>query len=339
MKSSSIGYTALMQQLKKQQLAPLYWLEGEEEYYIDQLLDVFENRLLSDQEKDFNLHIFYGEEADWRDVVNACRQYPVFAARQVVILKEAQQMPLAQLQKLETYIAHPLASTVLVVAYKHGKIDGRTAFAKLIREKGVYFASPQIYEEQIPQWIEQHLQEKGLKATPQAIHMLAEHIGNDLTRISMELEKIRLNLKAQQEIDEHLVEQYVGISREYNVFQLQDAIGKKDIPRILKMLHYFNLNPRSAPLQLIIASLYQYFVRLWQLHALRHLPDKAVAEQLGIHPFFLKQYYAASQQYPRSVVERNILLLYAYNLKSVGIDQVVLDESSLLQEMIFRLIS
>ncbi|QOR75353.1 MAG: DNA polymerase III subunit delta [Thermoflavifilum sp.] len=339
MKSTSISYPALLQQLQKQQLSPLYWLEGEEEYYIDRLIAVFENQLLSEQEKDFNLHIFYGEEADWRDVVNACRQYPAFAARQVVILKEAQQMPLSQLQKLETYIAHPLASTIFVVAYKHGKIDGRTSFGKLIREKCVYFASAQIYEEQIPQWIEQYLQEKGLKATPQAIHMLAEHIGNDLTRISMELEKIRLNLKDQQEIDEHLVEQYVGISREYNVFQLQDAIGKKDVARILNILRYFSLNPRSAPLQLVIASLYQYFVKLWQLHSMRNLTDKAVADQLGIHPFFLKQYYAAAQQYPKPIVERNILLLHAYNLKSVGIEPITGDESSLLQEMIFRLIS
>ncbi|MBX6379569.1 MAG: DNA polymerase III subunit delta [Thermoflavifilum aggregans] len=339
MKATSISYPALMQQLRKKQLSPVYWLEGEEEYYIDQLLEVFENHLLSEQEKDFNLHVFYGEEADWRDVINACRQYPAFAERQVVILREAQQMPLSHLQKLEAYITHPLTSTVFVVAYKHGKTDGRTAFGRLIREKAVYFVSQPIYEEQIPQWIEQHLQETGLKATPQAIHMLAEHIGNDLTRISMELEKIRLNLKDQQVIDEHLVEQYVGISREYNVFQLQDAIGKKDMTRILHILHYFSLNPRSAPMQLVIASLYQYFVKLWQLHSMRNLTDKALADQLGIHPFFLKQYLAAARQYPKQVVERNILLLHTYNLKSVGMDQVTYDESSLLQEMIFRLIS
>ncbi|MCL6524095.1 MAG: DNA polymerase III subunit delta [Thermoflavifilum sp.] len=338
MKSTSISYSALRQQLQQEQYAPIYWLEGDEAYFIDKLVQFFETQVLTEQERDFNLHIFYGEEADWRDVVNACRQYPVFAQRQVVILKEAQQMPMSQMQKLETYIAQPLASTIFVVAYKHAKLDNRTSFARLIREKGIHFVSPVIYDEQLPNWIEQYLSEIKLKATPQAIHMLAEHIGNDLSRISMEIEKIRVNLKQQQIIDEHVVEKYVGISREYNVFQLQDALADKNLPRIMGILRYFSMNPRSAPLQLVISSLYQFFVKLWQLHSLQGVSEKTAAEHLGVHPFFLKRYKQATQYYSKQVVERNILLLHAYNLKSVGIDQVPVEESALLQELVFRLL-
>ena len=173
---------------KKGVFKPVYWLEGEEEYFIDKVVDYAEHHILNESESSFNLSVFYGRDTAWSDVVNACRRYPMFAERQVVLLKEAQQM--RDVEKLEGYVEKPLASTVFVVSYKDKKVDGRTKFAKVLKEKGVFVSTKKMYDNQLPDWTQEMVQSKGLSISPKGLALLVDRIGNDLTRIENEIEKI-----------------------------------------------------------------------------------------------------------------------------------------------------
>src|SRR5882757_8209569 len=210
---------------KKLKFKPVYWLEGEEEYYIDKLMQYAEHQILSEADAGFNLTVFYGNDADWTAVINACRRYPMFAERQVVLLKEAQQM--RDIDKLEPYIEKPLSSTVFVVSYKEKKVDGRSKLAKLLKEKAEIFSTKKMYDNQLPEWTNELVQSKGYSISQKALLLLVDHIGNDLSRIDNEIEKLLVNLTGRNNITEDDIERYVGISKEYNVFELQDAFAKK----------------------------------------------------------------------------------------------------------------
>ena len=319
---------------KKNKFKPVYWFEGEEEYYIDQLVDVAEHHILTEAESGFNLSVFYGKDASWADVVNACMRYPMFGDKQVVILKEAQQMK--ELDKLEAYIEKPLTSTIFVVAHKEKKVDGRSKLARLLKEKGEVLTTKKMYDNELPAWTQEFIENKGYQPTQKAIHLLVDHIGNDLSRIANEIDKVILNLGKRTTITEDDIEAFVGISKEYNVFELQNAVGKKNLLKALQIVQYFESNPKAAPIQLVLPSLYSYFSKVFMLFGAQG-DDKAVAAQTGINAWFMKDYKVTATIYGFDGVQSALLLMHHYNLRSVGVNDTGTEDASLLKEMIYKM--
>ncbi|HMC84660.1 MAG TPA: DNA polymerase III subunit delta, partial [Chitinophagaceae bacterium] len=315
---------------------PVYWLEGEEDYYIDQVMGYAEHHILSEAEAGFNLTVFYGKDAVWADIVNACMRYPMFAERQVVLLKEAQQMK--DIDKLESYIANPLASTIFVVSYKEKRVDGRSKLAKLLKEKGELLSTKKMYENQLPGWITDLAESKGYTFSQKALMLLIEHIGNDLSRINNEIEKLAVNLGSRKTISEDDIEKYIGVSKEYNVFELQDALAKKDLGRALRIIGYFESNPKAAPIQLILPAMYNYFAKVFSIFGMNDKSENAVK------PFFYNNIFAARQaldtlkNYGYEGVEKTILLLHHYNLKSLGVNDIGTADASLLRELAVKMV-
>ncbi len=325
----------ILKDWKNKLFKPLYWLEGEEDYYIDVLMNYAEHNILSEADAGFNLTIFYGKDANWADVVNACRRYPMFAERQVVLLKEAQQMK--DIEKLESYIDNPQPSTVFVVSHKEKKIDGRSKFAKLIKEKGELLQTKKLYDNQLPEWTSELVKMKGLSINQKALMLLVDHIGNDLNRINNEIEKISVNLGERKSITEDDIEEFVGVSKEYNVFELQNAVAKKDLKKAVQIIQYFEGNPKAGPIQMILPTLYNFFSKVYMLHGTSSRDDKAVAAALGVNPFFVKDYIHTAKLYSFEETEKVLLLLEKYNLKSVGVDDAGTEDASLLKEMVLKM--
>ncbi len=326
----------IIQDWKKKIYKPIYWLEGEEGFFINQVMDYAEQHLLPESEKAFNQSVFYGKDADWAAVVNACRRYPMFAERQVVLLKEAQQM--RDISKLEPYIQQPLDSTILVISYKDKKVDGRSKLAKLLKEKGELLSTRKIYENQLPEWVSALAQSKGFSMAPRALSLLIDHIGNDLMRINSEIDKMAINLGSRKTITEDDIETFVGISKEYNAFELQDALVKKDLAKAFRIVQYFQSNPKAGPIQLVLPSLYNFFSKVYMLFGLPSHDEKMAASVLGVNPFFVKDYLLAARNYGLPGIENALLLLHTYNLKSVGINSVSVDDASLMKELIVKII-
>ena len=280
---------------KKKAFKPVYWLEGEEEYYIDKLVDYAEHHILPENEAAFNLSVFYGKDADWAALLNACRRYPMFAERQVVLLKEAQQM--RDIEKLEAYIENPLKSTVFVVSYKEKKVDGRSRLAKLLKEKAELFTTKKMYDNQLPEWTSELVRSKGYSISQKALMLLVDHLGNDLSRIDNEVEKVLVNLGDRKNITEDDIERFVGVSKEYNVFELQDALVKKDLSKAIRIIQYFEGNPKAAPIQMILPALYNFFSKAYILFGQLGKDEKGMAASIGVNPFFMKDYMAAIKNY------------------------------------------
>ncbi len=321
---------------KRKIFKPVYWLEGEEDYFINEVMDFAEEHLLPEEEKAFNLSVFYGKDADWAEVFNACRRYPMFAERQVVLLKEAQQM--RDITKLESYIQQPLDSTVFVVSYKDKKVDGRSKLAKLLREKGELLSTKKMYDNQLPEWVSGLIQSKGLTINEKALSILIDHIGNDLTRIKSEIEKIQINLGTRKTIHEDDIEKFVGISKEYNAFELQSALGRKDLSRALRIIQYFESNPKAAPIQLVLPALYSFFSKVYMIFGIAGPDEKTTAAALGVSPFYVRDYLQAAKNYGFTGTENALLLLHQYNLKSVGVGSVNIEEGGLLKELVTKLV-
>lgn len=320
---------------KKKNFKPLYWLEGEEEYFIDKVVDFAEHNILTETEASFNLSIFYGKDANWADVVNACRRYPMFAERQVVLLKEAQQM--REVEKLESYIENPLSSTIFVVSYKEKKLDARKKFTKLVKERGVLVTTKKLYDRDLPVWTQELLQTKGLTITPKGLALLVEHIGNDLVRIENEIDKLSVNLGKRTNITEEDIEQYIGVSKDYNVFELQSALAAKDLARSIRIIQYFEANPKAGPIQLVLPSLYSFFSKVFMVFGAGTNDEKTIATAIGVNPYFLKDYMQAAKLYNYPGVEKALLLLHQYNLKSVGVGSSGTEAASLLKEMVVKM--
>ncbi|MBO9620090.1 MAG: DNA polymerase III subunit delta [Niabella sp.] len=318
----------------KKTYKPIYWLEGEEDYYIDQLVNYAEEKILSESEASFNLTIFYGRDANWADIVNACRKYPMFSDRQVVILKEAQQ--LKDMDKLEAYFQQPLGSTIFIVAYKDKKLDARTKFAKLVKEKSEFLSTKKIYDNALPEWVNNLVTALGHTITPKAVMLLVDHIGNDLARIENEVQKILINLKDRKSITEEDIENFVGISKDFNIFELQTAIAVKDFPKAIRVIQYFGDNPKAAPIQLVLPSLYAFFSKVFMTYGASG-GDDAIAKQIGVNSFFYKSYAQAAKTYNYEGVERVLLLLHQYNLKSLGINATRIADADLLKEMVVKM--
>ncbi|MGZ3859980.1 MAG: DNA polymerase III subunit delta [Flavisolibacter sp.] len=323
--------------LAKQHYKPVYWLEGDEEYFIDQVLHYAENKILTEGEAGFNLTVFYGRDAAWTDVINACRRYPMFAEKQVVILKEAQGM--RDIEKLEGYIDKPLSSTLLFVAYKNKKLDGRTKLAKMVKDRAVLFSSKKLYDNELPGWTSELVKSKGFSISNKALALLIDHIGNDLGRLNNEIDKLALNLSARKNITEDDIENFVGISKEFNVFELQQAIASKDLYKAIRIVQYFGANPKAGPLPLVFPSLYNFFSKVMLVHAVPGRDEKSIAAAIGVHGFFVKDYIHTAARFVPGEIEKILLLLYEYNLRSLGIHDAGTEDADLLKEMVVKMIA
>jgi DNA polymerase-3 subunit delta len=322
---------------KKNNFKPLYWLEGDEDFFIDEVMNYAEKNILSEADASFNLTTFYGKDANWADIINACRRYPMFAERQVVVLKEAQQMK--DIDKLEPYMENPLHSTVFVVSYKGKTLDGRTKLSRLIKKNGEVFLSKKIYENQLPSWTNGYLQSKGFQITPRALTLLVDHVGNDLSRIANEVDKLSVNISVEKNITEDDIEKYIGVSKEYNIFELQHAFSKKDNAKAIRIIQYFEANPKAVPIQLILPSLYGYFTKIM---AISQLPDRstgAIKSLFYNNPFLVDQALDTLKNYSYSQMENVILLLHDYNLKTIGINSYGASPASLLKELSYKIIN
>lgn len=320
---------------KKKQFKPVYWLEGEEDFFIDKVVSYAEHHILSEAEAGFNLTVFYGKDADWTAVINACRRYPMFAERQVVLLKEAQQM--RDIDKLESYIENPLTSTVFIVSYKEKKVDGRSKLAKLLKEKGEMLTTKKMYDNQLPEWTSELVKSKGYSMSQKALLLLVDHIGNDLSRIDNEIEKVLVNLGDRKNITEDDIEKYVGVSKEYNTFELQSAVGAKDLAKAIRIIAYFEANPKAAPIQLVLPTLYNLFSKTYMIFGQDSRDEKSVASNIGVNPYFVKDYLLAARNYGYQGIEAALLLLHQYNLKSVGVNDSGTEDASLLKEMVAKM--
>ena len=314
---------------KKRNFKPFYWFEGDEEYFIDKAVSFAEQHILNESEAAFNLSIFYGKDAAWADVINACRRYTMFSERQIVILKEAQQM--RDIEKLEPYFENPLISTIFIVAYKNKKLDARKKFSKLVKENGVLLTTKKMYDSQLPEWTQELIKSKGLTISQKGLALLVDHIGNDLTRIENEIDKLTVNLEKRTGITEDDIENYIGVSKEFNVYELQSAMASKNLPAAIRIIQYFEANPKAAPIQLILPSLYGFYSKVFMIFGAGTRDEKTIATTIGINPFFIKDYIKAANLYSYSGIERNLLLLNQYNLRSIGIGDAGTEDASLLK--------
>lgn len=312
---------------------PLYWLEGEEDYFIEQLMSAAPDILLEPGQRDFNLTIFYGRDCQWPELINACRRYPMFSDRQVVLLREAQSMK--DVEKLESYLEQPMASTILIVGYKDKKLDSRKRFAKLVREKGMVLTTRKLYENEVHAWTEQWVKSRKLKMEARAQTLLIDHVGNDLSRLANELEKLLLNVGAASSITESHIEEFIGISKDYNPFELQRALAQRNLPKALQIIQYFESNPKSAPIQLILPTLYSFFSKVMVVF---NAGSGNLAAVLGVPPFAAKEYQQAAQLYGYGGVEQVLLLLHEYNLRSIGIGDAGTSDGDLLKELVVKMI-
>jgi len=327
----------IISEWKKKVFKQIYWLEGEEEYFIDKAIDYAEHHILNESEASFNLSVFYGKDANWAEVLNACRRYPMFAERQVVLLKEAQQMK--DIEKLEPYIETPLSSTVFVVSYKEKKLDARKKFAKLVKENGVLVTTKKMYDKDVPAWTQELVHSKGLTISPRGLALLVDHIGNDLTRIDNEIDKLSVNLGKGTNITEDDIEKYIGVSKDYNVFELQAALAAKDLARSIRIIQYFEANPKAGPIQLILPSLYSFFSKVFMIFGAGTNDEKTIATSIGVNPYFMKDYLQAARLYSYPGVEKVLLLLHQYNLKSIGVGSTATEDASLMKEMVVKMLA
>ena len=329
-------FEQIVNDLKNKIYYPIYFLGGEEAYYVDEISDFIEKNVLTDTEKEFNQSVIYGRETDVPSIISYAKRYPMMANYQVVIIKEAQYVD--KIEDLLPYFENPLDSTLLVINYKYKKIDKRKVFFKRITKKGVLYESPKIYDNKIPAWITEYVNKKGYRITPKACILLAEFLGSDLGKIVNEIGKLILNIPENAEINDELIERNIGISKDFNIFELQNAIGKKDVFKANQIAWYFGANPKENPLIKTITILYGYFSKLMIYHQLKDKSQNSVAAALSVHPFFVKDYQVAARNYTYAKLTRIISYLREYDLKSKGVNNISITDGELLKELLFKIL-
>ncbi|MEM9299255.1 MAG: DNA polymerase III subunit delta [Bacteroidota bacterium] len=338
-----MGVTAesILSDLKSKAFAPVYFLQGEETFYIDQISDYIENNVLNETEKGFNQTILYGRDAPVNIVLTNAKRFPMMSERQVVIVKEAQNIPDINKEvgqkMLCDYLENPVPSTLLVFCHKNKILDKRKALGKLVEKKAVALTTKKLYDNQIPAWVEGYIRSKGFNASDKAVQMLSDSIGANLERLSNEIDKILINYKEPVQIDEQTVQKYVGISKDYNVFELQKALIIKDVLKANRIVNYFEANPKKNPLLPVIAVLFSFYSKLLTAHHAKDKSERNLASQLRVSPYFVKDYITALRYYSLSKVVDNIHLIRNADLHSKGIDNASTSEGQLLRELIFRL--
>lgn len=326
----------IINDIKAGNIKPIYFLMGDEPYYIDKLTEFIENSILTEDEKGFNQMVIYGRDTTIDDVISNAKRYPMMADRQVVVVREAQEL-VKTIDKLESYVENPQTTTVLVIAYKYKTLDKRKKLPKLIEKSGVLFESKKMYENQVGTWITRVLQGRGLTIEPKANAMLVEFLGNDLSRISNELDKLQIILPKGSTITAKDIEVNIGFSKDFNVFELQNALGSKNQVKAYQIAQYFADNPKDNPMVVTTSLIFSFFIKLLKYHGLKDKNPKNVASVLGISPFFLKDYDVALRNYPMKKVSSIVATLRDVDNKSKGIGANSLSNHDLLKEMLVKI--
>jgi DNA polymerase-3 subunit delta len=334
----------IIKDLKNRKYKPIYLLHGDEPYFIDEVSNYVEHHLLPEAERGFNQTVLYGKDTDVMTVLGASKRYPMMADYQVVLVKEAQEMKWGTdsddkkaINPLLNYLENPLTSTILVFCYKYGKFDKRKKIYKAIEKSGLIFESGSLYNSKIPAWVESYLTEKRYKIAQQASLMLAEYLGNDLSKIANELDKLMLNVAAGQEITLKHIHDNIGISKEYNVFELQTALAKKDAYKANQIINYFEANPKANPIVLVLGNLNNFFSKVLVYHYVRDKSPQNLAREMGVNPYFMKDYEQAARSYNLGKTVQIISYLREYDVKSKGVESTT-DHGGLMKELVFKIL-
>ncbi len=329
-------YQKILSDIQKKVFAPVYLLCGEEPYYIDLISDYIEDNVLTESEREFNQNVLYGRDVDAGKVIEYAKRYPMMSNYQVVIVKEAQDMK--SIDDLSAYVEKPLSSTILVLCYKYKKYDKRKSLSKIVEKKGIYFESSRIYPEKVPAWITDYINSKGYKVTPKAAVLLGDFLGTDLSKVANEIGKLFISLPKGSTVTEDIIEQNIGISKDYNFFEFQEALASKNIEKANRIVNFFNSNPKENPLVKIVPMTFNFFSKLLICASLPDKSQSSIASALGIAPFMTKDYVRATGNYSFEKIAGIISILREFDLKSKGVNIGSTAGPDLMKEMVFRIL-
>ncbi|MBA3649206.1 MAG: DNA polymerase III subunit delta [Chitinophagales bacterium] len=332
----TLTHTAILTDLKNKIFHPIYLLEGEEPYYIDLISNYIENNILPESERAFNQTILYGKDTTAVEIRQRALNYPMFSNYQVLMVKEAQL--LKKWEALENYVLKPVKSTILVICYKYENFDKRTRVGKAIRDNGVLMTTKKLFENQVPQWIHEFLKEKNYNIQPEAAALVVEYVGNELSKVSNELEKLMLNVSHKKDITAEDVETNIGISKEYNVFELNKALAIKDVTKANRIVYNLSANARANPFALTLGSLYSYFSKVYLLQQSGFKNDADIASLLRLSPYVIKEYKTAVKNFSAIKIQQIFSLLHDYDLRSKGVNDTGAKEGALLTELVFKIL-
>ncbi|AUP81432.1 DNA polymerase III subunit delta [Flavivirga eckloniae] len=328
----------LVTDIKNKNLKPIYFLMGEEPYYIDKISDFIESSVLAEEERGFNQMVLYGRDITIDDIVSNAKRFPMMAEHQVVIVKEAQDLS-RTIEKLAAYAENPQPTTVLVVNYKYKKIDKRKALYKTLKKTGIVYESKKLYENQVADWIRRVLAPKKYSIAPKAAQMLVEFLGTDLSKINNELEKLQIILPKETQISPEHIEENIGISKDYNNFELRKAIGEKNTIKAYRIVNYFADNPKDNPMVVTVSLLFNFFSQLLHFHGLKDKSPRNVASALKVNPYFVNEYITAARHYPMRKVSAVVATLREFDVKSKGVGAHAVPQGDLLKELLVRILS
>ncbi len=330
------GINQIVSDIKNGNIKPIYFLMGEESYYIDKIADYIEKNVLAEEEKGFNQMVLYGRDVSIEDIISNAKRFPMMAERQVVIVKEAQDLS-RTIENLLSYAENPQPSTVLVICYKYKKLDRRKKLYKAIEKTGLLFESKKLYDNQVEDWIRRVLSGKDYNIEPKAVLMLVEFLGTNLSKISNELEKLIIILPKSSIITAVHIEENIGISKDFNNFELRKAVGERQVVKANQIINYFGQNPKSNPLVMTISLLNSFFTQLLIYHGLRDKSKGNVAKVLRVNPYFVGDYQNAARNYPMRKVSQVISLLRDADMNSKGVGATNLSQSDILKELLFKM--
>ncbi|OFZ64879.1 MAG: DNA polymerase III subunit delta [Bacteroidetes bacterium RIFCSPHIGHO2_02_FULL_44_7] len=313
----------------------IYFLHGEEAYFIDSISDAIIKYALQDHERDFNQTVLYGKDADALSLISEAKGYPMMAERRLVVLKEAQDFK--GMEDLIGYFEAPSNQTILVINHKYKTYDSRKKSMKACAKNGLVFKSDKVPEYKLSDWINGYVQQTGYSITPKASMLLSEFLGNDLSRIVNELEKLQILVEKGTTINEIHIEENIGISKDYNVFELVNAVSIGDLTKANKIVDYFDHNPKATSIIVVISSLFGHFSRLMKIHFIQNKSREAIAAAVGVPPFVAGQLLGSAKLYSPKKIAANIAVLHEYDLKSKGVDNSSFSEGQLMKELIYRL--
>ena len=329
--------------IKNSTYSTVYLFMGEEEYYIDHLTKLIQNNSLQDHERDFNLNILYGKDTSISEIISISKQYPVMSEKKLVIVKEAQELIKKDvdgnsLEDLISYVNNPLDSTILVLNFKHKSLDKRKAIYKAILKNGLIFESKKLYDNQAQDWIISYLKSFNFTIDKKSSFLITELLGTDINKIANELDKLIVVKSKDKSINVNDIEKFIGISKEFNVFELRKAIGEKDFSKCMKIIDYFSKNPKSNPIVVVISLVFDFFLKLFIYHSLSDKSDRSASSVLKVNPYFVKDYSSAARNYSMKDISSKISILRDFDLKSKGLGAVNISNSDLLKELIFKLL-
>lgn len=325
----------IVNDIKSKNYKPIYFLCGEETYYIDRISDLIESSVLTEDEKSFNQVVLYGRDTTVEEIVSTAKRFPMMADYQVVIVKEAQNLS-KTFEKFESYALNPQLTTILVFAYRD-KPDGRKKIFKTIKDKGVWFESKKLYDNQVPDWIVKVLKGQNYGIEPKAAAMLAEFLGTDLAKINNELEKLKIVFPEGHIFTPKNIEENIGFSKDYNVFELKSALATRNQQKAYTIIHNFAANPKDNPIVVVSGQMFAFFAQLLQYHGLKDKSKFNAAKALGVNPFFMDEYATASKNYPMRKVSQIIEIIRDMDVKSKGVGSGSMKEDDMLKELVYKI--